>query len=212
MPNPGDAGSSLGAAALYYFEQTGNFVDWQGPYLGTEIEGKWPTNKFLDSLRKGDIFGVANGKAEFGPRALGNRSLFADARGTEIKDKVNAIKRRQEFRPFAPIVLEEHARDWFDMPGGVINSPYMSFVCKCLKPDEIPAVVHADGTSRVQTVNRNQHPELYHAMRQWHAETGCPVVLNTSLNIKGQPIVNTEAEACEFAKHYKVKVHCRDDY
>mgnify|MGYP001274630450 FL=1 len=212
MPNPGDAGSSLGAAALYYFEQTGNFVDWQGPYLGTEIEGKWPTEKFLESLRKGDIFGVANGKAEFGPRALGNRSLFADARGTEIKDKVNAIKRRQEFRPFAPIVLEEHARDWFDMPGGVINSPYMSFVCKCLKPDEIPAVVHADGTSRVQTVNRNQHPELYHAMRQWHAETGCPVVLNTSLNIKGQPIVNTEAEACEFAKHYKVKVHCRDDY
>ena len=212
MPNPGDAGSSLGAAALYHFEQTGNFVDWQGPYLGTDIEGKWPTNKFLDSLRKGDIFGIANGKAEFGPRALGNRSLFADARGTEIKDKVNAIKRRQEFRPFAPIVLEEHARDWFDMPGGIINSPYMSFVCKCLKPDEIPAVVHADGTSRVQTVNRNQHPELYHAMRQWHAETGCPVVLNTSLNIKGQPIVNTEQEAQEFAKHYKVKVHCRDDY
>ena len=98
------------------------------------------------------------------------------------------------------------------MPGGVINIPYMSFVCKCLKPDEIPAVVHADGTSRVQTVNRNQHPELYHAMRQWHAETGCPVVLNTSLNIKGQPIVNTEQEAQEFAKHYKVKVHCRDDY
>ena len=212
MPNPGDAGSSLGAAALYHFEQTGNFVQWEGPYLGTEIEGKWPTEKFLESLRKGDIFGIANGKAEFGPRALGNRSLFADPRGDEIKDKVNAIKRRQEFRPFAPIVLEEHARDWFEMPGGVIDSPYMSFVCKCLKPEVIPAVVHADGTSRVQTVNRNQHPELYHAMRQWYAETGCPVVLNTSLNIKGQPIVNTEAEADEFAKHYKVKVHCRDDY
>jgi len=212
MPNPGDAGSSLGAAALYYYESTGNFVDWEGPYLGTNIEGKWPKEKFLDSLRKGDMFGVANGRAEFGPRALGNRSLFADARGKEIKDKVNKIKRRQEFRPFAPIVLEEYARDWFDMPGGNINSPYMSFVCKCLKPEEIPAVVHADGTSRVQTVNRTQHPELYHAMRQWYAETGCPVVLNTSLNIKGQPIVNTEAEALEFAKHYKVKVHCRDDY
>jgi carbamoyltransferase len=211
MPNPGDAGSSLGAAALYYFEQTGKFVDWEGPYLGTNIEGKWPKEKFLESLGKGDIFGIANGKAEFGPRALGNRSLFADARGTEIKDKVNAIKRRQEFRPFAPIVLEEHARDWFDMPGGIINSPYMSFVCKCLKPDVIPAVVHADGTSRVQTVNQYQHPDLYHAMRQWHAKTGCPVVLNTSLNIKGQPIVNTEQEALEFAKHYKVKVHCRDD-
>jgi carbamoyltransferase len=212
MPNPGDAGSSLGAAALYYYENTAQFVQWEGPYLGTEIEGKWPKEKFLESLHKGDIFGVANGKAEFGPRAFGNRSLFADARGTKIKDKVNKIKRRQEFRPFAPIVLEEHAKEWFDMPGGISQSPYMSFVAKCLKPDEIPAVVHADGTSRVQTVNRDQHPELYHAMRQWYAETGCPVVLNTSLNIKGQPIVNTEDEAQEFAKHYKVKVHCRDDY
>ena len=211
MPNPGDAGSSLGAAALYYYEQTGKFIEWEGPYLGTNIEGDWPKEKFLDSLRKGSIFGVANGKAEFGPRAFGNRSLFADARGTTIKDKVNKIKRRQEFRPFAPIVLEEHAHEWFDMPGGKSQSPYMSFVAKCLRPDEIPAVVHADGTSRVQTVNREQHPDLYHAMRQWYAETGCPVVLNTSLNIKGQPIVNTEAEAEEFAKHYKVKVHCRDD-
>ena len=210
MPNPGDAGSSLGAAALYYFEATGNFVNWEGPYLGTNIKGQWPTQKFLESLRKGDIFGVANGRAEFGPRALGNRSLFADARGTEIKDKVNAIKRRQEFRPFAPIVLEEHANEWFEMPAGKSNSPYMSFVAKCKKPEEIPAVCHADGTSRVQTVNRHQHPDLYHAMRQWYAETGCPVVLNTSLNIKGQPIVNTEAEAEEFAKHYKVKVHVRD--
>ena len=211
MPNPGDAGSSLGAAALYYFESTGEFVNWQGPYLGTNIEGKWPTNKFLESLRKGQIFGVANGRAEFGPRALGNRSLFADARGTEVKDKVNAIKRRQEFRPFAPIVLEEHANDWFEMPAGKSNSPYMSFVAKCKKPDVVPAICHADGTSRVQTVNRVQHPDLYHAMRQWYAESVFPIVLNTSLNIKGQPIVNTEAEAEEFAKHYKVKVHCRDD-
>ena len=211
MPNPGDAGSSLGAAALYYFESTGKRMEWETPFLGTNIEGEWPTNKFLDSLRKGAIFGVANGRAEFGPRALGNRSLFADARGPNIQDKVNKIKRRQEFRPFAPIVLEEFARDWFEMPGGKINSPYMSFVAKCIQPDVIPAVVHKDGTSRVQTVNRKQHPELYHAMRQWHAETGCPVVLNTSLNIKGQPIVNTEQEADDFAKHYKVKVHCRDD-
>ena len=87
----------------------------------------------------------------------------------------------------------------------------MSFVAKCKKPDIVLQYVHADGTSRVQTVNRVQHPDLYHAMRQWYAESGCPIVLNTSLNIKGQPIVNTEAEAEEFAKHYKVKVHCRDD-
>jgi len=210
MPNPGDAGSALGAAALYYHTQTNKKVNWETPFLGYNIEGSWPKEKFLESLRKGEIFGVANGKAEYGPRALGNRSLFADPRGDTIKDRVNEIKRRQKFRPFAPIVLEEHANDWFEMPGGVIDSPYMQFVAKCKRPDQIPAVVHGDGTSRVQTVNRKNHPELYHAMRQWHAETGCPVVLNTSLNIKGQPIVNTEKEAEEFAKHYKVPVHVRD--
>jgi len=211
MPNPGDAGSSLGAAALFYHTVTGKKVNWEGPYLGYNIKGDWPKEKFLNSLRKGQIFGVANGKAEYGPRALGNRSLFADPRGETIKDKVNEIKRRQKFRPFAPIVLEEHASDWFEMPGGVIDSPYMQFVAKCKRPDEIPAVVHGDGTSRVQTVNRKNHPDLYHAMRQWYAESGCPVVLNTSLNIKGQPIVNTEKEAEEFAEHYKVPVHVRED-
>ena len=211
MPNPGDAGSSLGAAALYYYKATGNRVNWETPFLGYTINGAWPKEKFLASLRKGEIFGVANGAAEFGPRALGNRSLFADPRGELIKDQVNAIKRRQKFRPFAPIVLEEHASDWFEMPGGKLDSPYMQFIAKCKRPNEIPAVVHGDGTSRVQTVNRKSHPELYHAMRQWHAESGCPIVLNTSLNIKGQPIVNTAKEAEEFAKHYKVPVHVRDD-
>ena len=86
-------------------------------------------------MRKGQIFGVANGRAEFGPRALGNRSLFGDARGTEVKDKVNAIKRRQEFRPFAPIVLEEHANDWFEMPRQ--KQSHMSFAAKCKVPDVV---------------------------------------------------------------------------
>ena len=211
MPNPGDAGSSLGAAALYYYKATGKRVNWETPFLGYNINGSWPKDKFLKSLRKGEVFGVANGKAEFGPRALGNRSLFADPRGELIKDQVNDIKRRQKFRPFAPIVLEEHASDWFEMPGNHISSPYMQFTAKCKRPDVIPAVVHGDGTSRVQTVNKKNHPDLYHAMRQWHAESGCPVILNTSLNIKGQPIVNTVKEAEEFAKHYKVPVHVRDD-
>jgi carbamoyltransferase len=206
IPNPGDAGSSIGCIAA----SEKMHLNWKHPFLGHNIEGEYPVDAVIKELTENKMVGVANGRAEFGPRALGNRSLFADARGTEIKDKVNAIKRRQEFRPFAPIVLEEHANEWFEMPAGKSNSPYMSFVAKCKKPEEIPAVCHADGTSRVQTVNRHQHPDLYHAMRQWYAETGCPVVLNTSLNIKGQPIVNTEAEAEEFAKHYKVKVHVRD--
>ena len=211
MPNPGDAGSSLGAAALYNYYNTLQKAKWEGPYLGYNIEGTWPEKKFLESLRKGEIFGVANGKAEFGPRALGNRSLFADPRGETIKDRVNEIKRRQKFRPFAPIVLQEHASDWFYMPGGNTDSPYMQFVAKCKKPDEIPAVVHGDGTSRVQTVNKEQHPELYNALSKWHEESGCPIVLNTSLNIKGQPIVNTIEDAHAFETHYGVKVHISDD-
>ena len=165
----------------------------------------------INALEINKIVGVANGRAEFGPRALGNRSLLADPRGNEIKDQVNEIKRRQKFRPFAPIVLEEHACDWFDMPGGYDNSPYMQFVAKCKRPEIIPAVVHGDGTSRVQTVNRRQHPELYEALSKWHIESGCPIVLNTSLNIKGQPIVNTIEDAIAFETHYGVKVHTSDN-
>jgi len=210
MPNPGDAGSSLGAAALYWHRLSGKKVNWQGPYLGYDIKGPWPKKKFLNSLSKNEIFGIANGPAEFGPRALGNRSLIADPRGNEIKDKVNEIKRRQKFRPFAPIVLEEYARDWFEMPGDVIDAPYMQFVAKCKKPDVIPAVVHGDGTSRVQTVNKRQHPELHEALSEWYKQSGCPVILNTSLNIKGMPIVNTIKDAEAFQQHYNVPVHTSD--
>ena len=207
MANPGDAGSAVGCVLAHRKEH----MPMPHMYTGYNIEGEYPVEEALQELLTTGICGVANGRAEFGPRAFGHRSLLADPRGTDIKDRVNEIKRRQKFRPFAPIVLEEHASDWFEMPGGVIDSPYMQFVAKCKRPDEIPAVVHGDGTSRVQTVNRKNHPDLYHAMRQWYAESGCPVVLNTSLNIKGQPIVNTEKEAEEFAEHYKVPVHVRED-
>ena len=210
MPNPGDAGSSLGAAAFVHFADTLKKVEWKTPYLGTVIEGKWPVRKFVESLSNGEIFGVANGRAEFGPRALGNRSLFADPRGEEVKDRVNEIKHRQKFRPFAPIILEEHVQDWFELPGGLNESPYMQFVAKCKRPDEIPAVVHGDGTSRVQTVNRKQHPELYEALSEWHKVSGCPIVLNTSLNVKGQPIVNTKEDADAFTNHYNIRVHTSD--
>ena len=211
MPNPGDAGSSLGAAALHYYNQTGNKINWTGAYLGNNIEGTYPIKKSLKSLLAGEIFGIANGKAEFGPRALGNRTLCADPRGDKIKDAVNKIKRRQEFRPFAPIILQEHVHDYFDMPGHVSDAPYMQYVAKCKKPKEFPAIVHADGTSRVQTVNMNQHPDLYKLMTQFYNETGCPMVLNTSLNIKGMPIVNDEKDAADFEEKYNVPVYTRDD-
>ena len=200
MPNPGDAGSSLGAAAAVY----NNFLDWKGPFLGTNIKGKYPTKKALKLLLKGDIIGIANGKAEFGPRALGNRSLLADPRGNKVKDKVNEIKRRQKFRPFAPAIMEEHAHKIFDLP--VSKVPYMQYTATCKYPEKYPAICHVDNTSRVQTVSKNDNPGFYELLNAFYQETGCPMLLNTSLNIKGQPIVNTEQHAYEFENHYGIRV------
>lgn len=209
MPNPGDAGSSLGCAAMEYYNWSGKKVTWKSPYLGHNIEGIYPIQKALTSLGRNEIFGVANGRAEFGPRALGNRSLFADPRGNDIQDRVNVIKRRQEFRPFAPVILEEHVHDYFEMPNNML-SPYMQYVARCKRPDEFPAIVHVDGTSRVQTVNAAQHPGLYLLLDQFYKKTGCPMLLNTSLNIKGQPIVNDEKDARDFEQYYNIPVHLRD--
>ena len=208
MPNPGDAGSSLGAAALWYYKQTGNQVDWVGPYTGTNIPGEYPVKLAMQSLKQNKIFGIANGRAEFGPRALGNRSLMADPRGGDIKSDLNEIKKRQKFRPFAPVILAEFADIYFDMPTAQI--PYMQFVVKCLYPERFPAIVHHDGTSRVQTVNRDQHPGLYKLLREFYDYSGCPMLVNTSLNIKGQPIVNTMADAKAFSDHYGIEVHTAD--
>ena len=112
MPSPGDSGSSLGAAALTY----GSHINWNGPYLGTNISGEYPIKNAIQDLITKKITAVAVGRAEFGPRALGNRSLLADPRDPNIKDIVNKIKKREEFRPFAPVVLEQYANDWFEMP------------------------------------------------------------------------------------------------
>ena len=203
MPNPGDAGSALGAAALAYGYQ----LEWDGPYLGTDIEGEYPVAELLDHLLTHQIAGVAAGPAEYGPRALGNRSLLADPRGPDIKDRVNEIKQRQKFRPFAPAILEEHAADYFDMsrvPGG--QSPYMQFTVPCKDPVAFPAIAHYDGTSRVQTVGKDCQSGLRQLLEQWYQATGCPMLLNTSLNIKGQPMVDTVEDALRFEEHYGVRV------
>lgn len=183
MPNPGDAGSSLGAAAALY----GKHLNWKGAYLGHNIGKEYPVKKIVDELLENQIVAVASGRAEFGPRALGNRSILADPRSPDIKDKVNLIKKRELFRPFAPVVLEEHANSWFDMN---FSSPYMQYAVKCKRPEMIPSVVHKDGTSRVQTVNKEQHEGLYNVLMSFYLKTGVPVLLNTSLNIKGQPLLN----------------------
>jgi carbamoyltransferase len=201
MPNPGDAGSSLGAAALGY----GRDIHFTTPFLGTNIEGEYPVEALLEELEKKSIVGVANGRAEFGPRALGNRSLLADPRGLDIKDRVNEIKRRQKFRPFAPVILEEHVDEYFDMPVNQPTSRYMQVVAKCKRMLDFPAITHVDGTSRVQTVPDNDSG-IRQLLVAWHRKTGCPMLLNTSLNIRGEPMVDTRADADRFEKEYEVKV------
>jgi carbamoyltransferase len=201
MPCPGDAGSSLGAAALAF----GRRVNWRNSYLGHCIPGVYPVNGLLDRLLTEQIVGVASGRAEFGPRALGNRSLLADPRGSEIKEKVNAIKRRQQFRPFAPVILEELADTYFDMPSGFKHSRYMQSVARCRHPDLFPAIVHADGTSRVQTVPKDESG-IRKLLEKWYALTGCPMLLNTSLNIRGEPMVNDRTDADRFEMMYGITV------
>lgn len=151
------------------------------------------------------IVGVASGRAEFGPRALGNRSLLADPRGPDIKDKVNEIKRRQQFRPFAPVILEEYAHQYFDMPSGWDHSRYMQVIATCRNPDLFPAIVHFDGTSRVQTVSKDGSG-IRELLEKWYVLTGCPMLLNTSLNIRGEPMVNNRSDADRFQNLYGVKV------
>jgi carbamoyltransferase len=199
MPNPGDAGSSLGAAALLY----GKHLNWSGPYLGYNLSGEYPVNEIVDEILTNKIVAVANGRAEYGPRALGNRSILADPRDPDIKDKVNLIKQRENFRPFAPVIMEECASEWFEMN---FTSPYMQYAVKCKKPDLIPSVVHVDGTSRVQTVNREQHRGLWRVLNKFYQETGVPVLLNTSLNIKGQPLINDKNDIIDWQQHYKYNI------
>ena len=201
MPNPGDAGSSLGAACLGY----GKRVNWTNAFLGHDISGDYPTNRIIDSLLTDKIVGVASGRAEFGPRALGHRSLLADPRGQEIKDKVNEIKRRQKFRPFAPVILEEYADSYFDMPRNWSDSRYMQVISRCRVPDLFPAIVHHDGTSRVQTVPKDGSG-IRSLLEKWYVMTGCPMLLNTSLNIRGESMVNDRNDADRFELMYNVKV------
>ncbi len=201
MPNPGDAGNSLGAAALGY----GKKLNWKTAFLGTDIVSQYPIWSVVTALLEDKIVGVASGRAEFGPRALGTRSLLADPRGPEIKDQVNKIKKRQEFRPFAPMILEELVDQYFEMPTKWKNSPYMQVTAKCRFPDKFPAIVHEDGTSRVQTIP-NDGTGIRRLVEAWYQETDCPILLNTSLNVRGEPMVNDRSDADRFEKLYGVRV------
>jgi len=196
MPAPGDNGSSIGAVLAHKKKH----IDWKGPYLGYDMGYKSTNTEIVDYLLENKICGLARGKAEFGPRALGNRSLIADPRDPSVKDRVNEIKRRQKFRPFAPVVLEEFAEDYFY--GG---NNYMQYAVKC-KSKELTSIQHIDTTSRVQILKKEDNPQFYDLLTLWYEKTGCPVLLNTSLNIKGEPIVNDYDDVVKWQKTYKVKV------
>ena len=198
MPNPGDAGSAVGCVLAHEKRH----IEFKTAYLGHNIEGKYPVNEVIKQLKENKITAVASGRAEFGPRALGNRSIVADPRGHDVKDRVNSIKQREGFRPFAPAILEEYAADYFDG----VTGPYMQYTAKCKRPDEFPAIIHYDGTSRVQVVSKDDTSGFRKLLEAWYAETGCPMLLNTSLNIKGEPLVNSREDAARWEKEYGVRV------
>ena len=202
IPNPGDAGSSLGCIAAHHRRH----LKCEHPFLGHNIDGEYPVDSLIKELKENKMVGVASGRAEFGPRALGNRSLLADPRGEDIKDLVNSIKKRQKFRPFAPAILEEDVNDYFNLPKGVLNTPYMQYTATYTHGKDCPAILHHDGTSRVQTVSKSDNEGFYELLTAWKKATGCPILLNTSLNIKGMPMVNDSNDGKLWTHKYGVKV------
>jgi carbamoyltransferase len=206
FPAAGDDGLCVGSA-LYIAHQhfNDNRHDYSVPevaYLGTGKDSKRsPSKKIAKIIADGGIVAWFSGKSEYGPRALGHRSLLADPRNFHNREIINfAIKKREWFRPFAPSVLEEFAGDWFK-PG--TPSPYMLYTQVVKRPQEIPAVTHVDNTARIQTVNRNDNPEYYDLIKEFYKITGVPMVLNTSLNGQGQPILETEKDALDFFANNK---------
>ena len=195
LPAPGDAGSSLGAAALVQKKK----LNWYHPYLGQMANSISSPTDIVNHLLEHGVCGVIDGKAEFGPRSLGNRSLLADPR-LDIKDTVNEIKQRQKFRPFAPAILEE----LFDVFFGGRKNRYMQFVCKA--KHDLKSVTHVDGTARVQVVEKDNVSILRPVLEEWYDKTGCPMLLNTSLNIKGKPMCNSRKDGERFERKYNVKV------
>ncbi len=224
-PNPGDTGHALGCALYGAYE----IARWTPPgkeipeYLGptyeaqtikrairdVECEVNRPESIELELARciaNGYITARFDGGAEYGPRALGNRSILCDARRADMKDYLNErVKHRESFRPFAPAVLAEAAGEWFELDS---RSAYMLRVV-AVRPEmkeRIPAVVHVDGSCRVQTVAKGENPGLYRLLRAFASLTGVPVILNTSFNIAGKPIVETPQDAVECFRATEIDV------
>ncbi len=216
QPAAGDAGTALGAALwidaqerkderrLFQMDHT-----YLGPAFGDEeIEQflqwtklpyrrlKHVAEETADLLVQDKVIGWFQGRMEFGPRALGARSILASPMHAEMQNRLNEIKDREDFRPVAPVVLEEEASNWFEL---ATSSPFMLFVYDVIpeQAEYIPAVRHIDGTARIQTINREQQPLYYDLLKAFQARTGVPILVNTSFNTRGEPVVCTPRDAIE---------------
>jgi carbamoyltransferase len=184
----------------YSADEIGSFLkDHSIPHCLIENQDKL-FDLVVERLMQGKVVGWFQGRFEWGPRALGSRSILADARNPEMKDIVNAkIKFREPYRPFAPSVLAECAERYFELPNATQHYParYMLYVVPVRQSQQatLPAITHVDGTGRLQTVFKNQSPRYYSLIERFGQATGVPVLLNTSFNLKGEPIVNTPANA-----------------
>jgi len=215
QPAAGDSGGCLGAAALAHAQLTGKRPEplrhvYLGPrWSADEIAGLLAATGIqahdfrgreadlleavVDRLTSGQVVGWFHGPLELGPRALGGRSLLADPRDPGMRDRLNRlVKKREAFRPFAPSVLASHAAAHFDLDH---PSPYMLETCRVISPLDLPAVTHVDGSARPQTVDPGMSPRYAALLEAFHRRTGCPLLVNTSFNVRGEPIVASPVDA-----------------
>jgi carbamoyltransferase len=219
QPAAGDAGTALGAALYVDYQVRADGRRWVmedaylGPAYGDEEIRRTLERAHLQYRREDDIASAAarllaqnkvvawfQGRMEFGPRALGSRSILASPLDPQMQSRLNGLKDREDFRPVAPVVIEERAHEWFDAMGRAeLRSPFMLFVYDVLPQcaGRIAAVRHIDGTARVQTVRREQNPRYYDVLRAFEARCGVPVLVNTSFNTRGRPVVCTPRDALE---------------
>lgn len=207
-PLADDSGNSIGAALYIYKKLTDDPNSYPidttffhgDKYSVSDIDGDdTSVEEIVSLLINNKSIGIFQGYSEAGPRSLGNRSILFDARNPEAKDIINRIKKREWYRPFACMVLEEDASEYFNMMG-LKSSPFMTISFKCKKPDSIPGVVHVDGSCRIQTVSEKDGV-IFHLLKKFKEQTGISVLLNTSLNLAGDPLAETPEDALNVLKN-----------